>query len=93
MKEATRETVSKEKQNAETRDGCNGDMKHGHYCSASNSTGSETEKHCLFSDVELRVSQAGVLDGEMAVDWAMGPLMTGQNLGSRKPQHHPFSFL
>lgn len=53
----------------------------------------QTEKHCLFSDVELRVSQAGVLDGEMVVDWAMGPLMTGQNLGSRKPQHHPFSFL
>lgn len=68
-------------------------MKHGHYCLASEPYCSEPEKYSMSSDVELQVSQAGVVGREMAADWAMGPLMTGQNLGSKKPQHHPFSFL
>lgn len=57
-------------------------MKHGHYCLASEPYCSEPEKYSMSSDVELQVSQAGVVGREMAADWAMGPLMTGQNLGS-----------
>lgn len=42
MREALRETVRNERE-AEARDGCDGDMKHGHYCLASEHYWSETE--------------------------------------------------
>lgn len=57
--------MKKEKvRKAEARDICNRDMKHSYYCLALEPYCSEPEKHSMPSDVELRVSQAGVaVDG------------------------------